>query len=230
VEHAEAKRTHILERLDSIVAADLARIGVAPRELDAEWGRVPAQIKAALPRTLLTSLAAGKIYANGIGLGSDTGGGKTSALAAVVKGFLKARTRNFADKLISFAKEHPGTSLGTGERLAWLSWPDTVIAIRAHAIDGHSEVILARAETADLLILDDLGKERIKGCYLEDWAASQLDRVINHRYRYRLPILWTTNLTEASLTTFYGAALVSRLTQDNPLVWMPDLPSMRISQ
>ena len=89
-----------------------------------------------------------------------------------------------------------------------------------------AERILA-LQTVPLLILDDLGRERIRGSYAEDWAASQLDGIINHRYRHEMPILWTTNVPAAHLVVLYGSALVSRLTGDNPLIWFNDLPDMR---
>jgi DNA replication protein DnaC len=63
---------------------------------------------------------------------------------------------------------------------------------------------------------------------MDDWAASQLDRIVNHRYREMKPIVWTTNLREVELVGLYGAALVSRLCEDNPLTWIENAPSLRI--
>jgi DNA replication protein DnaC len=80
---------------------------------------------------------------------------------------------------------------------------------------------------ADILFLDDLGSERIKGSYVEDFAASQLDVVVDERYRREAPIFYTTNLDMGGLIEFYGARLVSRLCGDNPLVVVTGLKDQR---
>ena len=228
VKDAEARAASIMANLETVVGEDLQKMGLSPREIRADWARVPRELRDAMPREVLKDLSAGMVPARGFGLGSDTGTGKTMALAAIVKGHQRHRRQAFARDLPRKAKARPGTEFVLGPCVVWLTWPDTVTTIRAHAIDGEAEAILERAENAPLLVLDDLGRERIKGSYVDDWAASQLDRIVNHRYREELPTIWTTNLPEAALTAIYGAALLSRLTEDNPLVWMPGLPSMRI--
>jgi DNA replication protein DnaC len=54
--------------------------------------------------------------------------------------------------------------------------------------------ILSRCATLDLLILDDVGKER-----LTDWAEEWLWRLVNTRYNNELPIALTTNMTPAEM-------------------------------
>ena len=228
VKDAEARAASILADLDRVVADDLRRLGLSSREIRAEWTRVPKEIRTAIPREIMADLSAGMIPKRGFGLGSDTGTGKTMALAAIVRGHTRHRRQAFARDLPRKVKAKPGAHFELGPTIVWLTWPDTVNTLRAHAIDGEAEAILERAEASPLLVLDDLGRERIKGNYVDDWAASQLDRLVNHRYREELPTIWTTNLPEVALVGIYGMALVSRLTEDNPLVWMDGLPSMRI--
>ncbi|WP_243286041.1 hypothetical protein [Geothrix terrae] len=81
---------------------------------------------------------------------------------------------------------------------------------------------------ASLLILDDLGRERIKGDYSQDWGASQLDYIVNMRYREERPIIWTTNVRQTDLVRLYGAALVRRLVEPNPMVWVEGLKPFNI--
>lgn len=219
----------MMKRLDALVSMDLTKMGLSTRERRAIWDRVHPKIRKAIPVDALSALLTGKVPARGFALGSDTGTGKTMALACIMRQYATARRRSFILGLAERTKAHPEKTFALGcPPIVWIHWPDTVTTLRAHAIDGEAEAILERAETAPLLILDDLGRERIKGSYLEDWAASQLDRIVNHRYREELPTIWTSNLKETVLTGIYGAALISRLTEDAPLVCLEGLPSMRI--
>lgn len=67
---------------------------------------------------------------------------------------------------------------------------------------------------ADLLVIDDFGKE-----YQSDWALMQLYRIINDRYENLKPIIITTNYTDSQLISRLGGknnrktagAIVSRL-------------------
>ena len=231
MEKAEAKKSaedeaaRILAHLDEMTAERLLKAGLSKREIKAEPGRVPKELLAAVPASCLKALSSGSIPTGGFGLGSDTGPGKTMALAVLLKAWQRKRLEEFARAL----KENPRpVMVGTGKPLVWLSWPDTVDFIRVHAVDGEAESVLERAEAAPLLVLDDLGRERIKGSYIEDWAASQLGRIISHRYREELPILWTTNLQEKALAGIYGMAMLSRLIEDNPLTWVDGLKSQRL--
>ena len=204
----------------------LNRGGMSNREMRAEWRCVPSEIKKVLPKPVMEVLATGNYPKNGFGIGSNTGSGKTMCLSCIVKGFHKSRFKMVYEYWIE--KATGNISYWFEFKFKWISWPDTVNYLRANALNGEAESFLSDAERTPLLILDDLGRERIKGSYVDDWAASQLDRIINYRYREELPILWTTNLTEEQLVSIYGMALVSRLTEDNPLYWIEGLPSMRI--
>jgi hypothetical protein len=75
--------------------------------------------------------------------------------------------------------------------------------------------------------LEDLGRERLKGSYGDDWSRSCLDMIVTQRNRRRLPILWTTNCTFEELLGIYGPGVVSRLAEINPFLRFPDLPNLR---
>ncbi len=59
---------------------------------------------------------------------------------------------------------------------------------------------------APLLILDDVGNEKIT-----DFSIQELTALLNHRLNNGLPLLVTTNLNEEEFQEFYGARVVSRL-------------------
>jgi DNA replication protein DnaC len=58
----------------------------------------------------------------------------------------------------------------------------------------------------DLLIIDDLGKEK-----LTEWSRETLYGIINYRYEHELPIIITTNYNANDLANRIGQATMSRL-------------------
>ena len=209
-EEKSTQGAKILEDLEAWTAKHLQRVGLSPRELRAELAKVPDVIRRALPKAPVRTMMAGSSPTTGFGLGGNTDGGKTMALAALLRAHLQAWAKN---ELPTRGNVHP-------DWFRWSSWPDEVNWLRAHAIDGCATERIEELSLVRLLFLDDLGRERIKGSYAEDWAASQLDVIVNARYRNEKVTIWTTNVTEADLVSLYGAAMVRRLTADNPLIWM----------
>lgn len=192
----------------------LAIRGMLPRELKAEARLIPDAIKRKIPGQILKSLLAGEIIESGFGLGGNTDGGKTMAIAAILKLHVKEWAMTMLPRV--------GPNLDPSW-FEWVSWPDEVIWLRANAINPDTPGRIEHLASVPMLILDDLGRERIKGSYVDDWAASQLDAIVNGRYRKQLVTVWTTNVTEADLVSLYGAALMRRLTADNPLIWIDGL-------
>lgn len=74
------------------------------------------------------------------------------------------------------------------------------------------------AQHSSLLILDDVGAER-----LTDWGREQLFLLIDHRYNQMLPTIVTTNLTPAELKQNIGDRIADRLVQGALLVPMTGL-------
>ncbi|MEH7514124.1 ATP-binding protein [Gottfriedia acidiceleris] len=60
----------------------------------------------------------------------------------------------------------------------------------------------------DLLILDDIGAEK-----LTDWVQEVMFNIIDCRYRKKLPIFYTTNLTPKELSEKIGARSYDRLVE-----------------
>ena len=198
--------------------------GMGPREVTARVELIKPAIKRAIVSAAevnLRELLAGKIPSSGFGIGgTGTGAGKTCALAAI-----------FRQYAMTSATEHAGTiNKRPDPNLVWESWPSTVAWMRMNAISDDFPARVDRMIQAPVLFLDDLGSERIKGSYIEDFAASQLDLVVDSRYRDMLPTFYTTNLDLKGLTEFYGARLVSRLCGENPLCIVEGLPDQRMAQ
>jgi len=65
----------------------------------------------------------------------------------------------------------------------------------------------------DLLVLDDVGTERVT-----EWAAEQMYAVLNRRWLSELPTVITSNLPLDELATHLGPRAWSRLTGDDSVV------------
>lgn len=70
-------------------------------------------------------------------------------------------------------------------------------------------------KSVDLLVIDDLGKEKIT-----DWRLEKLFEIINARYEDYKPIVITTNYTNSELENRIGAAIYSRICEMCRLVIM----------
>jgi len=82
-------------------------------------------------------------------------------------------------------------------------------SIKATYSDGSKETehnIIKELSSVDLLIIDDLGKEKPT-----DWTISILYTIINNRYEDYKPTIVTTNLTINNLEKNIGEAAMSRL-------------------
>ncbi len=69
-----------------------------------------------------------------------------------------------------------------------------------------SKVYLEEAKKIDLLVIDDLGKEKVT-----EWVEEKLFQIINARYENELPIVITTNHNQQKLKEQVGGAVFSRL-------------------
>lgn len=71
---------------------------------------------------------------------------------------------------------------------------------------GTSQNYLHRMQKIDMLVIDDVGKEK-----QTDWTRSIMFDVINYRYENLLPIVMTTNYDSKELAEYFGSAIWSRL-------------------
>lgn len=68
--------------------------------------------------------------------------------------------------------------------------------------------MLAVLQDADLLVLDDMGAEKVT-----EWAESMLYYIIDERYRWRKPVIVTTNCGLDGLEQRIGARTLDRLVE-----------------
>lgn len=202
----------LLARLDVVVQGELRRAGLSPRERRCTMAGVTQPILEALSGAGLSRLLDGNAPSRGFGLSGPAGIGKTGLVAAVLQHAMRSR-------LERELPERGGQALEPW--LLWLSWPEVVSRLRGPDGITEAEAVVARACSIEVLVLDDLGAERIRGEYSGDWAASQLDLIVDGRYRNDRHTLFTTTLEQGELVHRYGQRLFSRLCSDSPLFQMP---------
>lgn len=90
----------------------------------------------------------------------------------------------------------------------YISCPDLLLEIR-ESINGKGKPErFAVARQVPLLVLDDIGAEKPS-----DWVRETLFVLINHRYEYKLPTVFTTNCTLEELEVRLGGRIVSRIAE-----------------
>lgn len=193
----------------------LREIGLDERELIADPALVPAELRAVFPPQV-GEFTRGDVPKFGVGIRGAAGVGKTCALVSILR--LHLRT-SFVKR--REAGEKP-TDLCKIQRLFyWVDWPRMAHFLRTHAVTDPDMVrrTVETMATTKVLFLDDLGAERRKGDYQDDYAAGELDYIVaSCRYRACLPTWYTTNLTAEAIPGFYGARFSSRLLAESPLV------------
>ena len=202
--------------MDYKLAEALRECGMEPEELNARPEKIPTKIRHRLPTQHVNDLLEGKLPDAGFGLGANVGAGKTQCLASLILMWAEAR--------------HERYGFPNSDTLFWVPWTSTANVIRKNPVNkGLGDLAIERASNVELLVLDDLGSEPMKGTFAEDYPATQLSLVINQRYRQNKSMLWSTNLTALELSRRYGPRFASRLLGRWPLIWVPDMPDLRLS-
>ena len=136
-------------------------------------------------------------------ISGPVGTGKTH----LVVGILAARAEAYLAMHWSKARRQEWTAL-------FADVPTLLDTLRSWIARPTDEDPLGRFVRADLLILDDLGRERVT-----DWATERLYVLVNRRYGEQRPTIATTNLKPSELVALpqYGP-IVSRLLDGRPAV------------
>lgn len=95
---------------------------------------------------------------------------------------------------------------------AWVVM-DLLAELRPGGASADEPDAIHDAMTCDLLLLDDLGRERVT-----DWTTEQVHRVLNHRLAQGLRTIVTTNLTYSEMGQRYTDPLVDRIMDDCVIV------------
>lgn len=147
---------------------------------------------------------------NGLGFTAVVGESKLNLLRdPLKKDELKKRHNSYG-----LGKTHLQTAIAMhllkqGVQVLMVNDTDIVAELRQGQFaedQEYYERIIHRLETVELLIWDDLGKAKTT-----EWVINQYYRVINYRYRKRLPICFSTNEDMDSLADKIGDATASRL-------------------
>jgi DNA replication protein DnaC len=134
----------------------------------------------------------------GLILRGGTGAGKTHLAVAILKAVIRrgytGHYANFSD-LLGRIRESWSRGEGGGETEAEM---------------------MQLVEEVDLLVLDDVGAER-----LTDFVLERIYLIINRRYELGKPLILTTNCTDEELRTRVGERTASRLCEMCPTPFPP---------
>ena len=132
--------------------------------------------------------------ANGLLLHGGTGTGKSHLASAVVN-----------------------TLIPRGVSCVFRSVPDLLARIRESYNKHHTTTegqLIHALKVCDLLVMDDIGAHRDTGSRSEwepTWAEEKLFTIIDHRYRFKAPTIYTTNLDLPELADSIGKRATSRI-------------------
>jgi DNA replication protein DnaC len=124
------------------------------------------------------------------------GCGKTMVVASIIK-------RLCAEAVAAFVSD--SSKLEYAARVVWTTAADLHNSRRQHRLGEGEAPDFLRAETAPLLVLDELGQEMADDRWLLEF--------LNARYNRGLPTITTSGLTLPELEKRYGVGAVRRLVE-----------------
>lgn len=219
----EEEGTAILAQIDESVHKALEQSGIEQFYWTAQLKKIPAEIASRFPENIRGIFKKdGRLGSAGLGLSGSAGSGKTFAMAVIARQLWRVR-------LITKAKQF-GQPIFYMPYLTWCDWPKWSDEIKFHSTRNMAlaEELVRKLSVCPVVALDDLGVERIRGSYREDFSTLKLDRILDERYKRQLPTFFTTNLDYDELISNYGARMFSRLVGLNRFVELPDMPDLRI--
>ncbi len=142
----------------------------------------------------------------------------------ILAGSLGWGKTHLAVAILNWRIDHPGD----GPPGKYVNCPDFLAALRQGIDDGGFEDTLVLYREVPLLLLDDLGAEyqRRRGDEVS-WADEQIYRVMDYRYREKMPTIVTTNTPLDRVTPRLRDRLSDRALVS---VFALDLPSYRTGE
>lgn len=171
-----------------------------PSQLDA------LQAAAALARGEYTSLV----------LVGPPGVGKTHLAAGIVRAITNHQDVEYTAARDAMKDGDPWPRVPVSPM--WANVADLIVNLRMQMdgpLDDRDAAVTVRElrRHPDLVVLDDLGREKVS-----DWTGELVYALVNARYENRLPTLVTSNLSPAELAASPYWPAVSRLAEDGALV------------
>ena len=156
---------------------DTFRVDLYPPEFRSFMEQVVAECKAFAARVASGQATENLVFRGGVGLG------KTHLSSAIAH-----------------------TVLRSARSVIYLTLPELLDRIRHYKFEAADPEALSLLREVDLLILDDLGGEKVS-----EFSVQELFVLINYRIAHRLPMLVSTNLSWTDLEGAYTARIASRL-------------------
>jgi DNA replication protein DnaC len=205
--------------------------GVPTRLQSATWDKAQPEVKAAVPTNILDPIQDGFFPKKGFGLLGHAGCGKSGAMAALVRRLVP----RMAWRLAATAEDASRLSYDGLLKVRWADWPTTFLELQQHAIDSDFVSNLRRVMVdADLLVLDDLGREalpRVVGDGSMPFGLGVLNLILSGRNAAQKPTWWASNLDLEALGNLYDGSMLDRLMEDNPPCYVdPDAKNLRLPQ
>jgi len=231
-EAVEMWRIEALASLPALASHEAQHRGLSTEEIHSRMDHVPVEMKRLVPKQTVLSVLDGRVPRHGFGLIGSTGSGKTSFLATMATSYT---LKILGDRLGAVEgipdPYDPQWHFGIPFGYRWLSWPTASVALKSGWKNGEDPLaFMNRYAQPKMLFLDDLGRERVKGSYTEDYSVSILDKIVDARSRAGLPIFWTSNVSLEDLNGIYGSAFMSRLVSLGAPVLLPKLPDLRLEE
>lgn len=98
--------------------------------------------------------------------------------------------------------------IGKAKECLFITIPDLLDRIRRSYWQEQEDETLKMCYSNNLLVLDDLGVEKIS-----EWVNEKLDQLINYRYEQLYPTIFTSNLGGKEIANRIGDRIPSRIQQ-----------------
>lgn len=190
-----------------VVTRRLERAGVPPRYIGCRFGTFVT--RAGTQRAVAAAQAVAAQERDGLVLCGPAGTGKTHLAVAMVAERIERWLAAWPTDSVEQEREGMTYVARRPElRVRLVSVPGFLDQLRSRIRFADAEDPLPALAAADLLVLDDLGREKVT-----DWASERLYVLVNERYNAQRPTVVTSNYMPSELASRGYDAVISRLVE-----------------